>query len=157
MSTKLSFISGAVAAFCALAMSACASEEEAQPLKPGFAKANPSSCPFFGPGDWRAWVDKMPKIDGQGAPNGRLHIVGRLSAPTPVFEIIFEPGPADRAMPPAQTFNVVWKAPTGIVSQVVVNAEVRYSGDAAYSSYRAIKVVCGDKLFANIEDVDVAY
>lgn len=107
------------------------------------------SCPVYDSRNWGAWLDVMP------GPNAtpKLHITGEVDLPTPGYTAQWTAGPADRANPPAQHFDLSFTPPDGMVTQVITPMAVKYEGDAAYASYRAIIVSCGDEVLAEITDI----
>jgi len=106
-------------------------------------------CPVIDSRGWSAWLNKMPSVDG----GARLNIAGEVDLPTPGFGVEWVAGPADRANPPGQRFTLVLTPPDGIVAQVVTPTLVKYEDAAAYPAYRAIRVVCGGEVLAEITDI----
>ena len=106
-------------------------------------------CPVIDSRGWSAWLNKMPSVEG----GARLNIAGEVDLPTPGFGVEWVAGPADRANPPGQRFTLVLTPPDGIVAQVVTPTLVKYEDAAAYPAYRAIRVVCGGEVLAEITDI----
>ncbi len=112
---------------------------------------NVSDCPVIESTNWKAWINAMPGPDGP-----RLHVTGDVTLPTPGYTAAWTLGPTDRAMPPGQTLNLAFAAPTDMVAQVLTTQEIAYEGEAVYSTYRVIRVVCGETLLAEITDIETA-
>ena len=112
-----------------------------------------NQCPVLDSRDWAAWIDAEPSTDGS---KPQLIITGEVDLPTPGYSAAWIEGPADRAMPPGQRFDLVLTPPDGMVAQVISTEEVRYQADAAYDAYRVIYVSCGDQQLAEITDIPIA-
>lgn len=137
------------------ALAACAADTTTD-TKAGSNEAaveSPDSCPVLDSRDWRAWIDAMPSVDG-GKP--QLIITGEADLPTPGYAYDWIEGPADRAMPPGQRFELVFTPPDGMVAQVISTEEIRYQADAAYDAYRVIYVSCGDQQLTEITTIITA-
>lgn len=153
MKTAASFI----AASFMFALSGCA-QQAAAPNKDAPSEdesAMPdggADCPVIDSRDWKAWVNAMP---GPGA-EATLIVEGAVDMPTPGYAFSWEAGMADRSMVPTQRLHLTAAAPEGMVAQVITTETVRYEGPAIAKEYRAVMVVCGDEVIADITDVMTA-
>lgn len=84
-----------------------------------------------------------------------LHVSGEVELPTPGYTVILVPGPADRAMPPSQRFQLKAIPPQGISAQVLKSTHVEYRDAATYPAYRSIVILCGERVLARIEKVSI--
>jgi len=63
---------------------------------------------------------------------------------------------ADRSAIPLQRLHLTATPPDGMAAQVITTETVRYEGPAIAENYRAVAVMCGDVLLADITDVTTA-
>lgn len=110
-----------------------------------------AQCPIIDSRDWKAWIDRMPKVD---QPGPRLHVAGEIDLPTPGFTVSVTEGPMDRAMPPGLRLNIAATPPDGMAAQVITPTPVKYEGPAAFDAYRAIYIVCEGQGIAEITQID---
>jgi len=108
-----------------------------------------ADCPVSATSNWVARLRKLPGADGKVA----LVIAGDVTLPTPGWKASWREGPADRAMPPAQYFDVSFERPDGMVAQVITTERISYQADARYPAYRKIVIRCGSRVLAEIGDV----
>ena len=109
------------------------------------------SCPIIESGDWRAWIDVMPKV-GRETPT--LHVRGSMALPTPGYAIRFRMGPADRRNPPGLTLDLVLTPPDGVAPQVVTREDAAFSTPAPYRALRVLRIRCSGAVIAEIEPVE---
>lgn len=123
----------AITAFLLLAFSAFAKTED---------------CLIYETRNWHAWID-------QGGENGgtRLIVAGQLDLPTPGFEIAWEQGPLDRMQPPALRLRLRATPPDGMVLQAITPTDVMHKQPYDLLEYRAVIVLCGEHVLAEIFDV----
>lgn len=137
--------------FTVVATAAACSTESPKAMDTSTSQTQ-THCPAFESKDWVAWLNKMPGPDGP-----RLHVSGKIVLPTPGYNIEILPGPLDRRQPPAQRLRLKITPPSGMVAQVITTREVKASFPAQASNYRAVIISCGDKVLAEITDVETAY
>ncbi len=113
------------------------------------ASDNPASCPIYETRDWTALVDK-------GEAPYVLQVAGTVDLPNPSFEVEFRPGPMDRRRPPALTIFLDANASGGAASQVIDQRMVEFRFETPIRNFRAVRIVCGDRLLAEISDVSLA-
>lgn len=133
-----------------LVASAC-SNGNAPEMKPSPTPIQ-ANCPVLESKDWVAWLNRMPGPDGAS-----LHISGKVVMPTPGYNIEVIKGPLDRRQPPAQRLRLNITPPPGMVPQVLTTQEVKASFLAQASAYRAVIIGCGDKVLAEITNVETVY
>lgn len=109
-----------------------------------------TGCPVIASSDWKAWVNAMPGPDGP-----QLHVSGQITLPTPAYTVTLTPGPADRMAPPMQRLILTATAPDGMVASVIETTEVSFALPTQMTQFRAVAIVCGDTLLAEISPVDI--
>ena len=128
-------------ALCAVMFAAVASAN-------GAAKA--ADCPVLDSRNWVAWINAMPGVDAKR----RLHISGEVDLPTPGFVANWRLGPADRRSVPSQFVELSFDRPEGVVQQAISTETVDFVTDALFPQYASIRVRCGDRVIAEITDID---
>ncbi|WDI32038.1 hypothetical protein PUV54_02390 [Hyphococcus flavus] len=113
----------------------------------------PTTCPIVDSRGWKAWVNAMPGPDAQRT----LIVMGEVDTPTPGYTFEWSVGVADRSAIPMQRLHLTATPPDGMAAQVITTEEVRYDGPAIAEQYRAVVVMCGEELLADITDVTVAH
>lgn len=109
-----------------------------------------TGCPVIASSDWQAWVNAMPGPDGP-----QLHVSGQITLPTPAYTVTLTPGPADRMAPPMQRLILTATAPDGMVASVIETTQVAFALPTQMTQFRAVAIVCGDTLLAEISPVDI--
>lgn len=132
-------------AFLAVSASACSFSADA-------ASDDPASCPIYETRDWNAFIEP---VDTGEAPYV-LQVAGTVDLPNPSYEVAFRPGPMDRRRPPALTIFLDAKAGDGAALQVIDQRMVEYRFETPISNFRAVRIVCGDRLLAEISDASLA-
>lgn len=109
-------------------------------------------CPVLESKDWGAHINAMPGPDAKRT----LHVYGKVTMPTPGYTFEWIEGRADRSMVPTVRLHLHATAPGGMVSQVLTEEDVQYSGVALTEKYTAVIVMCGETKLAEITEIDVA-
>lgn len=149
--TKHLFVRVSAATFAFVALTNCQPIDEPPPG--GEPPSRPSaSCPVIESRAWAAWVNAMP---GPGATK-QLIATGEIVLPTPGYEATLTAGAADRSATPVQQLILELTPPSGPVAQVLTTQNVRYQGPAISMQYRAVRIMCGGQMLAEITDVPVA-
>ena len=112
----------------------------------------PTTCLIVASRDWRAWINAMPGPDAVRT----LIVEGVVDTPTPGYTFEWEAGMADRSAIPMQRLHLTATPPDGMAAQVITTETVRYEGPAIAENYRAVAVMCGEVLLADITDVVTA-
>lgn len=133
-------------AFVLAAVTAC------QTAPPPAEPEQTAACPVIDSRNWSAHINAMP---GPGAQR-TLIVSGQIDLPTPGYTITLAAGAADRSAIPVQQIVLTATPPTGMVTQVITSADVRYEGPAIAQQYRAVRVICGGRQLAEL-DVIVAH
>ena len=115
------------------------------------AVADAPLCPVLAARDWKATIETNPDSGKR-----RLFIRGAVDLPTPGYEAVWRTGATDRAMPPGQRIHLSFKAPEGVVAQVVTTQHLTYLIPTDQSAYRFVAVYCGGEPLAEIADVTLA-
>ncbi|WP_425407817.1 hypothetical protein [Hyphococcus sp.] len=110
-----------------------------------------TTCPLIGSRNWKAWVNAMPGPDARPT----LIVEGDVDAPTAGYTFSWQEGVADRSAVPFQRLHLTANPPDGMAAQVITTQTVRYEGPAIAENYRAVAVMCGEELLADITDVMV--
>lgn len=113
----------------------------------------PTTCPITASRDWKAWVNAMPGPDA----GATLIVEGVVDTPTAGYTFSWEAGMADRSATPLQRLHLTATPPDGMAAQVITTETVRYEGPAIAENYRAVAVMCGEVLLADITDVTTAH
>lgn len=144
----------AIAAITALGASlgACATTEKPVTAEPP-AASPAKACPVVENSDWKAWVNRMP---GPGA-TPTLIVEGVVTLPTPGFTIALKLGRADRSMTPVQQLILEATPPSGQVMQVLTPQTARIDTPAITGTYKAVQIVCGGDVIAEITDIPDAH
>jgi len=132
-------------AFLAVSASACSFSADA-------ASDDPASCPIYETRDWTALIESV----NAGEAPYVLQVAGTVDLPNPSYEVAFRPGPMDRRRPPALTIFLNATAADGAALQVIDQRMVEFRWETRVSNFRMVRVVCGDRLLAEISDVSVA-
>lgn len=98
--------------------------------------------------EWQAWINAMPGPDARPT----LIVTGKAHVP-PGMEMVLEPGPLDRMMPPTQRFALSMQEGSGPSGWQGVRTEVR----PAMPEYRAVIISCEEEEIARIDDVQKVY
>lgn len=106
------------------------------------------NCPAHDSRNWHAWIDR-------GTENGekRLVVTGQVDLPTPGYSALWENGPLDRMSPPTLRFRMTLTAPSGIAAQVITQEDLTVTQPTDLSECKAVKVLCGDRILADIANV----
>ena len=139
------------ATFALVALTNCQPVDDAPPGDTPPARPN-ASCPVVESRAWAAWVNAMP---GPGATR-ELIATGEIVLPTPGYRATLSAGAADRSATPVQQLILDLTPPSGPVAQVLTTESVRYQGPAISMRYRAVRIMCGGQMLAEITDVPVA-
>jgi len=143
----------AMAAFGA-ALGACATTETPVTSEPPAATAPaPNACAVIESSGWKAWVNRMP---GPGAAP-TLIVEGQVTLPMPGYVVTLSLGRADRSMTPVQQLILEATPPSGQVMQVLTPHTARIDTPAIGASYKAVQIVCGGNVIAEITDVPDAH
>ncbi len=94
-------------------------------------------------------------MPGPGATR-ELIATGEIVLPTPGYRATLSAGAADRSATPVQQLILDLTPPSGPVAQVLTTESVRYQGPAISMRYRAVRIMCGGQMLAEITDVPVA-
>ncbi len=137
------------ATLAACALTACAGAPEPTPVTEPPANA----CAVYESSGWAAWINSMP---GPGATR-TLIVTGRIVVPTPNYSATLTAGIADRSAIPVQQLNLSLSTTDGMALQVLTPLEVRYEGPAIAQHYRAIRIMCGGRVLAEITEIETAH
>ncbi len=116
-------------------------------------QAEDEACPIYETRDWTASIE--PTASGDKPYD--LVINGVVDLPNPSYEMAFRTGPMDRRLPPAFTVFLDAKSAGGIGIQVIDPRPVSFQWQTAITTFRSIRVVCGERVlveFENVEAVD---
>lgn len=108
-----------------------------------------ADCPVVENGAWTAALEP-PAADEEGL---QLRIRGRVQMPSPGWTAQFSLGPMDRRLPPAQVVQVRFAPPSGVAAAVIAPLDLSFSAPAQAKLYRAVRIVCGDRMLAEIKPV----
>ncbi len=137
-----------------IALGACATTEIPVTSEPPAAAAPaPKACAVIESSDWKAWVNRMP---GVGA-TPTLIVEGQVMLPTPGYVVTLSLGRADRSMTPVQQLILETTPPSGQVMQVLTPQTARIDTPAIGAKYKAVQIVCGGNVIAEITDVPDAH
>ena len=134
-----------------LALGACATTDN--PATPEPPAPAPNACAVIESSDWKAWVNRMPGIGATPI----LIVEGQVTLPTPGYTVELKLGRADRSMVPVQQLILQTTAPSGQVMQVLTPQTARLDTPAIVAKYKAVQIVCGGNVIAEITDVPDAY
>ena len=137
-----------------LTLGACATTKTALNPEPSAAAAPAlKACPIIESGDWKAWINRMP---GVGV-TATLIVEGQVTLPTPGYTITLTAGRADRSMHPVQQLILEALPPSGQVAKVLTPQTARIDTPAIAGKYKAVQIVCGGNVIAEINDILDAY
>lgn len=139
------------ATFALMVLTNCQPTDDAPPVSEPPSRPN-ASCPVVESRAWAAWVNAMP---GPGATR-QLIATGEIVLPTPGYKVTLTAGAADRSATPVQQLILDLTPPSGPVAQVLTTEGVRYQGPAISMQYRAVRIMCGGQMLAEITDVPIA-
>jgi len=137
-----------------LALGACASTDAAmKPEPPAAATPAPKACPVIENSGWKAWVNRMP---GPGA-TPTLIVEGQVTLPSAGYTIELKLGRADRSAVPVQQLILEAAPPADQAAQVLTQQTARIDTPAIAAKYKAVQIVCGGDVIAEITDVPDAH
>lgn len=125
-----------------LCISACAANSAEE-------QADGDGCPLYDTRDWSASIEAAASGDHPYT----LSVNGIVDAPNPNYETNFRPGPMDRRLPPAFTIFLDAKSSGGIGIQVIAPRPVSFAWGTAITNFRSIRVVCGERVLVEFENV----
>ena len=131
----------------AIAITACGSGHMLAHEPDVLVQETSRTCPVLESRDWWAAIE-------QGDPK-QLTITGVVTLPTPGYTFSWKLGVADRSMQPRAVYHLTATAPQGMVTQVLSDDTVVYRGLALTDAYRAVVVMCGDQILAEIQEVRI--
>lgn len=131
--------------FIASCLTACAASSSEEAPQAG-------GCPLYETRDWTASV----KRSVSGDQPYQLQIDGVVDAPDPTYRTTFRLGPLDRRQPPALIVFVDSKPSGDGAIQVIDPQPVSFRWNTALRTFRAIRVVCGERLLVEFSDVEAS-
>lgn len=129
----------------ALCLTACAANSAEEQVKD-------DACPIYETRDWTASIE--PAASGDQPYD--LVINGVVDLPNPTYEATFRPGPMDRRLPPAFTVFLDAKSAGGMGIQVIDPRSISFQWGTAITTFRAIRIVCGERVLVEFENVEAA-
>ncbi len=145
---------GFIPIFAALAaLGACASAGAVSKAESPTAAAVLKSCPVVENSGWKAWVNRMP---GPGAAP-TLIVEGQVTLPSAGYTVELKLGRADRSAIPVQQLILEASAPAGQPAQVLTPQTARIDTPAIAGKYKAVQIVCGGDVIAEITDIPDAH
>jgi len=110
-------------------------------------------CPVLDSADWRAVVGPV-----SGAEGPHLIVTGRVTLPTPGWQVALAEGIADRSAMPVQRVMLTATPPDGMVAQVLTDYDLRLetpalAGAAGMPPYRGVMVMCGGTVLVDLAEV----
>jgi hypothetical protein len=114
-------------------------------------------CPVIDSADWRAVVGP---VDGGEGPH--LIVTGRVTLPTPGWEVALTPGMADRSAMPVQRVILGATPPDGMAAQVLTDYDLRLetpsisAAPAGQPPYRGVLVMCGGMVLVELTEVGLS-
>lgn len=131
--------------FTALCLTGCGSISAEEP-------AGEKTCPLYETRDWSVSIERS--VSGEHP--YQLRIDGIVDAPDPTYKTTFRPGPMDRRLPPAFTVFLDSKPSGEVAIQVIDSQPVSFRWDTAIGSFRAVRVVCDERVLIEFSDVEAA-
>lgn len=116
---------------------------------PGSAIAQAAlDCPAIDSRAWTARVEADPF-----STELRLVVFGQMLMPTPGYQLSLTPTLNAKSYPPIQFFDVGLTPPAEVAAQALAWHDVVYEGPADAPSYRMVKVRCGAREIASVQNV----
>jgi hypothetical protein len=113
-------------------------------------------CPVIDSAEWRAVVGPV-----SGATGPHLIVTGRVTLPTPGWQVDLAEGIADRSAMPVQRVILTATPPDGMVAQVLTDYDLRLetpalAGAVGMPPYRGVLVMCGGMVLVDLPEVGLA-
>lgn len=123
---------------------------EGELAEEGETAMSEGQCPVIDSTDWRAEVGPV-----EGAEGPHLIVTGRVTLPTPGWDVTLRAGMADRSAMPVQQVILTASAGPGMVAQVLTDYDLRLEVPAL-ASYRGVLILCGGEVLAELTEVGQA-
>ena len=138
----------------ALLMASCTGTEIPGPAPVVSDGPAMSACNLHSPRDIAMWINAMP---GPGA-SPTLISTFKAVAPTPGYTYKLEVREVKESYPPQYVFSLVATPPSGIVTQVETEMDIRVEiPNFEYTEIASATVLCAGKPLFSLESVQTAY
>lgn len=133
---------------------ACSETTGASTPTPKEPSSAMTKCLAHSPNDVAMWINAMPGAND----NPTLIAMFKVTAPTPGYRFDFKILEVKESEPPQYVFDLVSFPPTGIVTEVETETDVRIEIPGFdHAKIAAATVMCDGKVLFELDEVETAY